>query len=383
MPRPLTIIVAGYIVGYPLGGMSWHHLNYLLGLHDLGHEVWFYEYGAWPPYNPQKRSSEWDHCYGTEYISAQFKQYGLHQTWCYQIGDATVNMTRQELRALFTRADLMICVSGITPLEVIEPRPRRMLVIDTDPVFTQLRMSHDPAFLNYYKQFDACATFGRRIGTSDCPLPTHGITWIKTNQPIALKHWPTRLCTSDAFTTIGRWEHAADRHIEFEGRQYLSSKSVEWQKVIDLPKRTNWKMTLGMAAMPNEAADQFRAHGWKLFDPETAAPDCISFQDFVAKSAGEFTVAKQSYSQIKSGWFSDRSAAYLASGRPVVTQATGFERWLPVGDGLFTFDTADQAEQALDLIADNYAQHARAARCLAEQYFDSAVVLRGLIDQIN
>jgi hypothetical protein len=378
----MTIIVGGYIVGYPLGGMSWHHLNYLLGLQELGHEVWFYEYGAWPPYNPVTRTAEWDHSYGTEYLGAQFRQYGLPANWCYQMGEQTVNMTRQELAALFARADLMICVSGITPLEVIDPRPKLMLVIDTDPVFTQLRMSRDLQFLSYYKKFDACATFGRLIGTSVCELPTHGINWIPTNQPIALSHWPVIPCTSNAFTTIGRWEHAADRHIEFQGRTYLSSKSVEWQKVIDLPGHTNWTMTLAMQAMPHEAADRFRAYGWNIVDPEVVAHDCKSFQNFLAESAGEFTVAKQIYSQIKSGWYSDRSAAYLASGRPVVTQSTGFESWIPTGQGLFAFETLGQAQAALDLIESDYSRHQKSARELAEQYFGSQIVLRKLLGEI-
>src|SRR5262249_37685431 len=143
---------------------------------------------------------------------AQFKAYGLPPKWCYEFPDGRAfNLSHHELKSLFALADLMICVSGITPLHAIEPRPKKMLVIDTDPVFTQIRMSSDRELLSYYRQFDACATFGRLIGTRECALPTHGIDWIGTNQPIALAHWPARPIESDTFTTIGKWEHSSDR----------------------------------------------------------------------------------------------------------------------------------------------------------------------------
>jgi hypothetical protein len=379
----MTIIHGGYIVGYPLGGMTWHHLNYVLGLTELGHDVWFYEFGAWPPYNPKTRCSEWDETYGIAYIDAQFKAYGLPPKWCYEFPDGrTFNLSRDELQSLFARADLMICVSGITPLHAIEPRPRKLLVIDTDPVFTQIRMSGNEELLNYYKQFDACATFGRLIGARDRPLPTHGIDWIPTNQPIALRHWPVRSMESNAFTTIGKWEHSTDRHLEFDGKQYLSSKAVEWEKVIDVPRRTRWQMSLAMQMMPPEQVERFSAHGWRMVDPESASRDCRAYQNFIGDSAGEFTVTKQIYAQLLSGWFSDRSAAYLASGRPVVTQSSGFEQWLPTGEGLFAFEDIDQAAAALQTIASDPPRHTAAARRIAERHFDSRKVLGELLDRV-
>jgi hypothetical protein len=384
MSKPLTIIVGGYIVGFPLGGMTWHHLNYVLGLHEMGHDVWFYEYGNWPPYNPRTQICSWEHvAYGTEYLGEQFEQYGLPPKWCYSVGGKSwVNLSGQELTQLFTRADLMLCVSGVTPLDEVRPRPRRLAVIDTDPVFTQLRMRDNEAFLNYYKQFDAVATFGRLIGTSDCPLPTHGFAWIPTNQPVSLRHWPVVPTTSHAFTTIGKWEHTADRHLEFEGKRYLSSKGVEWMKMLNLPVHSKVPLTLGMQQMPGDVAERFRGHGWTITDPEQASMSCAAFQKFIQGSAGEFTVAKEIYAGLPSGWFSDRSAAYLASGRPVVTQASGFDPWLPTGEGLFSFNDVDEAARALNAIAADYERHARAARRIAEQYFDARKVLSDLLDRV-
>jgi len=261
------------------------------------------------------------------------------------------------------------------------PRPRRTAVIDTDPVFTQLRMLHDQSFLDYYRQFDCVATFGRLIGTPACPLPTHGLNWIPTNQPMALAYWPVTPAAGKAFTTIGKWEHSADRNLEFAGQKYLSSKGVEWLKMLELPARVPWEMTMGMASMPPETAKLFRQHGWKLVDPEQASVSCPSFAGFIQASAGEFTVAKEIYAGLPSGWFSDRGAAYLASGRPVVTQASGFEQWLPVGQGLFSFRDINEAADALKKIAADYPAHSLASRKISEFFFDSGLVLNELLSK--
>src|SRR5581483_7377422 len=165
MSRPLTIVVGGYIVGYPLGGMTWHHLNYLLGLQNLGHEVWFLEdSGSYSyPYNPLTQGCDVASDYGRAYLESTFAEYGLPRRYCYysEFEDKHYGMSRGELDDLLRRADLLLCVSGVTPIRSERPRPRRIAVIDTDPVFTQLRMRNDSQFLDYYRRFDAVATFGR------------------------------------------------------------------------------------------------------------------------------------------------------------------------------------------------------------------------------
>lgn len=382
----MTIIVGGYIIGFPLGGMTWHHLNYLLGLHELGHEVWFLEdsgeYSV--PYNPSTWRCDPDPTYGIDYLKKTFAEYGLPERWCYysQFWDTYYGLQKDELNDLLQRADLLLCVSGVTPIRSDRPRPRRVAVIDTDPVFTQLRMRDDEVFASYFRQFDAVATFGTEIGKPHCALPTHGIDWIPTNQPIAMRHWPIMPAQSRQFTTIGKWEHSSDRHLELDGRKYRSSKGVEWMKMLDLPFRTRWEMTLGMQAMPVDVMKQFESHGWRWTDPESASISCRAFGDFLRHSAGEFTVAKEIYSGLPSGWFSDRSSAYLASGRPVVTQSSGFERWLPTGEGLFGFNTIDEAANALNAIDADYARHSRAARDVAEKHLDASIVLPRLIERV-
>lgn len=377
----MKIVVAGYIVGYPLGGMTWHHLNYLLGLSDLGHEVTYLEDGAYlPPFDPRNGNSG-DATYGIEYLQRTLGHYTVSIPWHYRFGDVAAGLSISQMADSLKQADLLICVSGITPLDWY-PRPRRTLVIDTDPVFTQLRMGSDADFVAYYRSFTHVATFGRLIGTQDSPLPTHGIEWIPTNQPISLRHFSVQGGQARRFTTVGKWEHSAARSVQFRGRAYASSKAVEWEKLLDLPARTVWEMHLAMDGMPADVRRRFEAAGWRFDDPLKASSDPLAFRRYLSDSAGELTVAKQIYAGLPSGWFSDRSACYLACGRPVVTQSSGFERWLPTGEGLFAFSTPDEAADALATIDRDYQFHALAARRIAEEYFDAGRVLGSLLERV-
>lgn len=378
----MKIILAGYIVGYPLGGMTWHHLNYLLGLIELGHDVTYLEDGAFlPPFDPATGNTG-DARYGLNYLSQTFANCDIaYVPWHYRFGSVVGGISIEEINRRLREADLLICVSGITPLDWYD-RPRRTLVIDTDPVFTQLRMSQDARFLTYYKSFTHVATFGRLIGTADSPLPTHGIDWIPTNQPIVRKYWPETPIASRAFTTIGKWEHTADRTVEFGGRHFGSTKATEWLNLLKLPSSTDLEMRMAMADVPQQTRTAFEKQGWHFDDPVAASRTPGEFAKFIQNSAGEFTVAKEIYAGVPSGWFSDRSACYLMSGRPVVTQSSGFEKWLPCGEGLFSFRTLDDASAALREISIAPQKHGDTARRIAEKYFDSASVLSELLTRV-
>lgn len=383
----MTIVVGGYIIGLPFGGMTWHHLNYLLGLHALGHEVWFLEdSGEYSmPYNPVTWESSPDSAYGRAYLEQTLTSHGLPARYCYysQFEDRHYGLSRDGLHDLLRRADLLLCVSGVTPLREERPRPRRTCVIDTDPVFTQLRMVHDRNFLEYYRRFDRCASFGVLLGRSDSPLPAHGIEWLPTRQPVHLPAWPmTPIDPRAAFTTIGKWEHTSERHVEFDGKRYLSSKRVEWEKLIDLPRRVPANYLLGMGAMDKPSIARFEAAGWRLVDAGPLTLSTQAYESFIRGSLAELTVAKQIYAGLPSGWFSDRSACYLASGRPVITQSSGFERWLPTGEGLHSFATIDDAASAVRKVLADPQRESQAARRIAEEHFDARKVLRELLDAV-
>lgn len=385
MNAKLTIIVGGYIVGYPVGGMTWHHLNYLLGLHELGHEVWFLEDSGDYSYcyDPLTHSSGVASDYGRRYLSETLRRYGLPERWCYvSRHEATCyGLTGTELDDLLRRADLLLCVSGVTPIDNQRPRPRRVVGIDTDPGYTQLRMEREDVFRAYWMQFDAVATFGSRIGSPGCDVPEAGRKWIGTRQPVALRYWPVAAPPTPgaAFSTIGKWEHTSDRHFELNGRRLLSSKAPQWRQVMELPGRVDVPLELGMTSLDSSATDALLAAGWRLCDAESVSRSPQSFAEYVQRCAGEFTVAKHLYVHAPTGWFSDRSSAFLASGRPVVTEDTGFPAWLPTGEGLLAYRTVEEAAAALRAVAADYPRHAQAARRLAEAHLVSGKVLRKLL----
>ena len=375
----MKIVLGGYIVGYPLGGMTWHHLNYVLGLRTLGHEVTFLEDGAYlPPFDPAANTYG-DPAYGLAYLRNTFARYAPDVAWHYRYGDFSDGLSTAELAARLRDADLFIAVSGITPIDWYD-LPKRTLVIDTDPVFTQLRMQSDGAFLGYYRRFAHVATFGRLIGTPACPLPTHGLDWIPTHQPIALDAWPVTPPPADGLlTTLGKWEHARDRVVRFDGQTFASDKSSQYERLIDVPRRAGTPIEMRMAGLDDASRERFAAHGWTFADPAEPSAACSTYADWIRNALGEFTAVKQIYSGIPSGWFSDRSAAFLASGRPVIAQDSGFDRWLPTGEGLFSVRDPDEAVTAVRTIQADPPRQSRAARTIAEAHFDARRVLAELI----
>lgn len=378
----MKIVLGGYIVGYPLGGMTWHHLNYVLGLRALGHDVTFLEDGAYlPPFDPVANSYG-DPTYGVDYLRRTFARYAPDVAWHYRYGDFAAGLGIEAFQSKLKQADLFIAVSGITPVDWYD-LPRRSLVIDTDPVFTQLKMQHDEVLRGYYRRFAHVATFGRLIGTPACPLPTHGFDWIPTNQPIALENWPAMPIDSDRLTTLGKWEHARDRIVEFAGQRFASDKSSQYEALIDLPMLVGKPIEMRMASIDRETQQRFTQHGWRFVDPAGPSASCEAFADWVRGSLGEFAPVKQIYAGIPSGWFSDRSAAFLASGRPVIAQDSGFDQWIAdAGPGLQSFRTMDDARVAVRRVLDDPIEAGRDARRIAERHFDATRVLSDLLAHV-
>ncbi|MEM6314864.1 MAG: hypothetical protein AAF743_12295 [Planctomycetota bacterium] len=389
MSTPLNIVVGGYIVGLPLAGMTWHHLHYLLGLARLGHRVTFLEDSGHfaVPYNPTTFATEPDPTYGIAYLKRCLASVGLDIPWCYVSrhtgpGELThFGMSEPELHAALRSADLYIAVSGVTPWHDSRPRSRRTLGIDTDPVYTQGKMPRDAEFNAYWRDFDKHATFGMHLGRPDCLVPTHGLDWFPTRQPIVLDQWPvTPVPVNGGFTTVGQWDHDPDRHVEVAGERLLSSKAPGWHLLRELPERATGTFAPAMSKMPGDVRADFEAAGWSFGDPTPASLSLDAYGRFIQSSVAELTPAKQIYAGSNCGWFSDRSACYLAAGRAVVTQSTGFEAHLPTGSGLFAFDDLDAAAAAVSEITRDPVAHAKSARQIAETHFDARSLLHALFD---
>jgi hypothetical protein len=341
-----TVVVAGALANKPHnGGEAWVRLSYALGLRRLGCEVRLVE---------EAPSASWE---AVAYAQAVAESLEL---------DFTLARDAHE------GADLLVNISGNVRSRALRHRFRRTAFVDIDPGFTQLW--HEQG-IERIPTHDVYFTIGENIGSHDCPIPTCGIKWRPTRPPVVLDEWPVADGGFDRFTTVAKWRAAFGR-IEPYGL-----KHHEWRKVLRLPGLTELPFE---AALDIDAADEadrhdLEAQDWRLVDPAVAA-EPEGFRNYVRGSGAEFSVAQGIYVEAQSGWFSDRSARYLASGRPVLVQDTGFRPTLPVGEGLLAFRTLDEAVEGAREIVDSYGLHGRAARAIAEEYFESDRVLGALLE---
>ncbi|MFM9072252.1 MAG: hypothetical protein ACKOOC_02440 [Cyanobium sp.] len=383
--QPLRIVVLGYLVRGPVGGLVWHHFQYVLGLAQMGHHVVFLEDSEDEPhcYDPSQDTIGTNANYGLRYVEQLFKSFralGVGERWAWY--DAPSNIWlgpfREEAVEFCRKADVVLNLSGMNPLrEWLMDIPRRVFV-DTDPAFTQIR------HLTEAKAFERAAThnrffsFGENIGQASCGIPEDGFPWQPTRQPVVLDCWPpTPGNANGAFTTIMQWSSYTDR--EWNGVRF-GMKSVSFQPYVDLPSRTDcrFEMGIGGGSPPRE---ELLKQGWVLHDPLTLIPTPSDYQRFIKTSKAEFSVAKHGYVVSRSGWFSERSAAYLASGRPVITQDTGFSEHLDVGEGLLSFTSPEEAARAIEDVCWEYASHCAAARRIAEREFEAQSILKSLLDR--
>jgi hypothetical protein len=378
----VRVLVLGYMVRGPLGGVAWHHLQYVLGLERLGHEVYFFEDSDdfESCCDPLQGETIADPSFGVAFTRAAFARAGLGECWAYYDAHTQTWLGPCAGRALelCRTADVCLNVSGVNPLrEWLLDIPVRVL-IDTDPAFTQIRHLSDAAAMEAALRHNAFFSFGENIGTAGCSIPDDGLGWQATRQPVVLDAWPATPGPRDgSFSTIMQWESYPER--QYGGRVY-GMKSRSFPPYMDLPAKVDarFELALGSDTAPR---DRLREFGWIVRDPYEVSTDPWVYQRFIQRSKAEFSVAKQGYVATASGWFSDRSAGYLASGRPVVTQDTGFSRWLQTDGGVIAFRSPDEAIAAVKRVSRDYAVQCRAARDAVEQYFDARVVLPSLLDR--
>jgi hypothetical protein len=378
----LRIVVLGYIVRGPVGGMAWHHLQYVLGLKSLGHDVLFIEDSDDFPscYDPSRHVVDCNPEYGLRFTKNAFDVLGMDESWAYY--DAYKGIWRgpgADVALKFcSTADLAINVSGVNPLRPWTLSIARRAFIDTDPLFTQVRHLNDAGKRQLAENHTHHFTFGECIGSVDCVVPDDGFVWTATRQPVALNAWRPSGGSSDRpFTTVMQWDSYPSAR--FAGATF-GMKSESFRRFTSLPGLVaeTLEIALGGHAAPR---DELRASGWQLTDPLDVAIDPRAYQRYIAESKAEFSVAKHGYVKSRCGWFSERSACYLASGRPVVVQDTGFSRFLPTGRGLLAFSDIESAAAAVGEVAAHYGDHCQAAREICEAYFDSGDVLSLLLEK--
>jgi hypothetical protein len=381
------IILQHFVGQMPLAGIAWQAVNYLAGLEKLGYEAWYVEDHGANPYDPRVGSVVMDCDYNVRYLRDAMERHGLAGRWAYwdAINDVYHGLTRERVRALYAEADGLINLCGATQLREEHLRCPVRIMIDTDPVYEQIKYAKaDPAARAYIDAHTHFFTYGANLGSASCPVPLCGVPWRATRPPVDLDLWPFAAGADDGgappcFTTIASWDNAG-KNIEFEGTSYLWSKHTNFMAFIDLPRhRPDTCFRLAMLPLDDAVRRNVEAHGWQLVDPGPVSASMARYQAFIAGSRGEFTVAKDIYVRPNSGWFSDRAVCYLAAGRPVVTMRTGFTSFCPVGRGLFDYATHEEALAAIDAVGADYRGHSRAARDLAGEYFAAERVIEELL----
>jgi len=386
--RPI-LVVAGAVGNKPgNGGEAWEKTSWATGFRRLGFDVWFVEQIV-PASCVDAAGTRvgFDDSANVRHFDREMRSAGLTGRSALLLTDdgGSVRSTRgahvDEVTAAVSGAALLVNLSGHLRVPALLERCGRTAYVDVDPGFTQFWHA-DLGTPFRVPPHDLYYTIGRNIGRADCPIPTGGLTWLPTSQPVVLADWPVVPAPRpNRFTTVARWR-AAFGPVEFRGRRY-GLKVHEFRKVIDLPTRVPAaELEIALAIHPADAADRhaLERSGWRLADPAAVVPDSASFRRYVQCSGAEFSVAQGVYADTASGWFSDRTVRYLASGRPAVVQQTGFDRYLPVGEGLLGFGTPDEAAAGIERVLSDPCRHARAARAVAAEYFDSDRVLRRFLD---
>jgi hypothetical protein len=386
--RPLRLVVLGMMGRCPFGGQTWLYLNWLRGFMRLGHDVWYVEDDSVWPYHPEQNTITDDCSYAVRHVASSLERIGLEDRWAFKLADrqdAVWGLSDDELQRLYSSCEALLNVVGATDLREEHLAAPLRVYVETDPVIAELRLANGDehtrdAFANHH----VIATYGENYGAPDCGVPLNGIDYVKTRQPVDLELWPrSHDPAAPRFTTIGNYRQDGN-DVEYSGETYLWSKHHEWEKFIDLPNRTRQPFELAM--IPDDPADRerFEAHGWRLVPPLRMSLDVFgAYQDYFRGSRGEFTVAKDQNVRLRSGWFSERDACYLASGKPVVAQDTGFSNALPTGEGLFAVSNVDEAAAAIEQINADYERHTLAARRLAEEEFEAGAVAARLLADLG
>ncbi len=380
-----TVVVSSVIANKPLNsGNAWVILSWVLGLKKLGFRVFFVEQiGKESCVDATGGATAFEHSVNLAYFERVTDQFGLADSAAlvYEGGEQLHGRTYEELLDIAEAADLLVNVTGHLTLEPLLRRMRRKAYLDLDPGFTQFWHASGGAGPRLGGH-DLYFTIGENIGTRVCPIPTGGIRWRPTRQPVVLDHWPVSTeGDRSRFTTIATWRGPYGP-VQY-GSKTFGLKVHEFRKVIEMPERVPQTFEIALDIDPAEEKDLqlLRRYGWRLVDPQVVVPDPDAFRRYIQGSGAEFSVAQGVYAETRSGWFSDRTIRYLASGKPALVQDTGFGRNYPVGEGLLAFSTLEEAVAGAGRIGRNYEKHCRAARALAEEYFDSDKVLGRFVEE--
>jgi hypothetical protein len=378
-----TVVMCSYVIRYPLGGVLSLNLQLLTGFTRLGHDVYLVEKAGYPAscFDPDRYTSDDDCSCGMRAVDGLLRRHGLAGRWCYVSADGIYHgMDRRSVEAVFERADVFIDrgLHGTWDDEAAAV-PVRVL-LDPDPGFRQIKMEKDRRRGAPPPPYDAFYTYGFHVGTKRSAAPTAGLPWRHVFHPVDVRlHRPSPPPRDGAFTTVMNWKSLPP--VEIDGARY-GMKDVEFPRFEHLPSLVDVPMEVAVEGH-DVPQDRLERAGWSVVSALEATRSVETFSRYIDRSLGEFSVAKEVYRGLGVGWFSDRSAAYLARGRPVIIQDNGLAGVLPLGEGLFAVHDAEEAAEAIAAVAAEPERHSRAARRIAVEHLDTDVVLGRFLDELG
>jgi hypothetical protein len=382
------VVVMGFMGSCPIAGVIWQHLHYIAGLQRLGHDVYYIEDSARLPYNPETFEVNNEFDYAARLLERLAREFEFKNRWTfcarYLRGQPTAGLSLKKIRRLYREADAILNVCGAQEFNDDLLASDRIIYVESDPGVEQIRIDKGVrSTIDYLRRHRALFTFGENVGTKSFPVPTHNLNWLPTRQPVVTDLWKTSRAPSRAavFTSVANWSTSGLKDITWRGEKYLWSKSREFLRFVAAPKKAGETFELATNIKDAKTRAKFLHNGWRFHSPLQLSVDYWLYRDYVRRSKGEFTVAKDQYVRLNTGWFSDRSACYLAAGRPVIIQQSGFTHHYGNDGGLFAFSSIKEIVDAVKAINADYAKHSRAAREVAREVFEAEKVLASLLDR--
>jgi hypothetical protein len=382
------IVVMGFMGSMPIAGVVWQHLHYIVGLQRLGHDVYFIEDSARLPYNPETFEVNDEFDYAAKTLARLANDFGFENRWGYCARylptNPTVGLSLKRIRQLYKDADAILNVCGAQEFNDDLLQSDRILYVESDPGVEQIKIDKRVrSTIDYLGRHRALFTFGENVGTKKFPVPTHGLKWLPTRQPVVTDLWKTHRSPACAavFTSVANWSTSGLKDITWRGEKYLWSKSREFLRFVAAPKKAGETFELATDIKDKQTREKFLRNGWRFRSPHELSVDYWLYRDYIQRSKGEFTVAKDQYVRLNTGWFSDRSVCYLAAGRPVITQETGFTKNYGGSAGLLAFQSLNEIVDLAKTINADYKKHSRAALALAREVFEATTVLKSLLDR--
>ena len=402
--KKLRLVVVGTLASEPYAGMAWMNMQIVVGLRRLGHDAWYFETTSGWPYDPIRGTRVCDSAYAVPYLSRVASKFGVGNRWAYRrsyLDKEWFGLPRERAEEVLGTADAVFNVAGASRFAEEKLKTGPLIYFGTDPVYHELAYAGgDPISAEIVNEHEASVTYGESIGLDSCLIPPLPHLKARTRQPVLLDCWRSDPTSRAAYTTVGNWKQEG-RDVFYGGERYFWSKHYEFLKFIDLPRKVGVELELATnladpstirhgvedvvktMGMDDGSSAMLLENGWSLVSGSEFSLDPWSYRDYIQQSRGEFTVARDLNVRLSSGWFSERSACYLAAGKPVITQDTGFGTVIPTGAGLFAFNTMEEIVAAFEAVESDYERHSRAARGIAEDYFKAETVLAKLLGDLG